>query len=436
MKSSGFKNKKYNFPILSKLNISFRNIFNFINPVLSILNIRAVLVTISILVFHCAIHPPEKPDLPYVLLNSLIQPEDSDSSTTENPNLCPSSNVNFNPNAVVDTGQTQCWDSTGTNVPCAGTGQDGEFVNVPNQRSFSGPTQHCIYQNDYTTLDLIHGLTWKTCAQGLSGANCSGGVVTPISWNNASAGLTGSCAELNTLNSGNGYAGKTNWRIPTIRELASLVHTTNTPRIDTTAFPNTPTADAYISDTPLSLLPLQIYSTNFTDANPVINLPKTFSRNLRCVSGNSVSSPSFVDNGDGTVTDQNTNLVWQQCPAGVTGGTCAIGMANTLNWTAALNYCDTLNIGVRSNWRLPNVNELMSIVDYSAPGAPFTYTAFFPNTPVGVYFWSSTSVIPIGLGVPNVARVFGFSGINHGQSYGNIKAGGALNYVRCVTDFP
>ncbi|SOR63447.1 conserved hypothetical protein [Leptospira interrogans serovar Manilae] len=81
---------------------------------------------------------------------------------------------------------------------------------------------------------------------------------------------------------------------------------------------------------PLSLLPLQIYSTNFTDANPVINLPKTFSRNLRCVSGNSVSSPSFVDNGDGTVTDQNTNLVWQQCPAGVTGGTCTIGMANTL----------------------------------------------------------------------------------------------------------
>ncbi|EKO71444.1 hypothetical protein LEP1GSC075_0242 [Leptospira interrogans str. Kito] len=75
----------------------------------------------------------------------------------------------------------------------------------------------------------------------------------------------------------------------------------NTPRIDTAAFLNTP----------LSLLSLQIYSTNFTDANPVINLPKTFSRNLRCVSGNSVSLPSFVDNGDGTVTDQNTNLVWQ-----------------------------------------------------------------------------------------------------------------------------
>lgn len=130
MKSSGFKNRKYNFPVLSKLNITFRNIFNFINPVLSILNIQAVLVTISILVFHCAIHAPEKPDLSYVLLNSLIQPEDSDSSTTENPNSCPSSNVNFNPNAVVDTGQTQCWDSTGMNVPCAGTRQDGEFVNV------------------------------------------------------------------------------------------------------------------------------------------------------------------------------------------------------------------------------------------------------------------------------------------------------------------
>ncbi|MBE8355125.1 hypothetical protein KKQ77_11290 [Leptospira interrogans] len=97
---------------------------------MSILNIQAVLVTISILVFHCAIHAPEKPDLSYVLLNSLIQPEDSDSSTTENPNSCPSSNVNFNPNAVVDTGQTQCWDSTGMNVPCAGTRQDGEFVNV------------------------------------------------------------------------------------------------------------------------------------------------------------------------------------------------------------------------------------------------------------------------------------------------------------------
>ncbi len=82
--------------------------------------------------------------------------------------------------------------------------------NVPNARSFVGPTQHCKFTSDYTIFDPLHGLTWKVCAQGQTGSDCSGSVAAPINWANANAGLSGSCSELNTLNSGEGYAGRTN----------------------------------------------------------------------------------------------------------------------------------------------------------------------------------------------------------------------------------
>lgn len=352
---------------------------------------RRIILLLFLLSILTCVHPPEKPDPPFVVLQYLNQlggTKDSQNSTED----CPSSGfTNFNPGAIFDTGQTNCYDSFGLSTPCPGTGQDGQYVNIPNARNFVGPTQHCKYSSDYTTLDTVHGLTWKTCAQGQSGANCGGGAVLPINWTNANGNNPGSCSELNTINGGKGYAGITNWRIPKIRELASLLHYSNNPHINTSGFPGTFTGSNYWS----SSINFQEVNENFIANFSNINLSIDSNgfallNNLRCVSGNPIPAPSFTDNGNGTVTDSNTGLLWLKCTIGLSGPACADPPAifSDLDWNAAINNCEALNFAGRTNWRLPNVNELLSILDHSA-GGPTLVHPIFPNTD-NVY-WSSTT---------------------------------------------
>lgn len=61
----------------------------------------------------------------------------------------------------------------------------------------------------------------------------------------------------------------------------------------------------------------------------------------------------FTDNGDGTVTDCLTGLIWQKSAS--SGG--------SLNWNSALSYCNSLSEG----WRLPNVLEIASLANYNLP---------------------------------------------------------------------
>jgi Protein of unknown function (DUF1566) len=106
------------------------------------------------------------------------------------------------------------------------------------------------------------------------------------------------------------------------------------------------------------------------------------------------SEGRFVDNGDGTVTDNCTGLMWQK-DTGSDG--------NPLVWRDALAYCDNLDLGGHDDWRLPNVRELLSIVDYGrlppaiAPvfGVSVAIDPVFGEASV---YWSSTSieVNPVG----------------------------------------
>ena len=74
---------------------------------------------------------------------------------------------------------------------------------------------------------------------------------------------------------------------------------------------------------------------------------------------------SFADNGDGTVTDTATGLMWQQADDGV-----------ARDWGEALAYAEDLTLAGHGDWRLPNAKELQSIVDYSrSPGASTTWFA-------------------------------------------------------------
>jgi hypothetical protein len=96
----------------------------------------------------------------------------------------------------------------------------------------------------------------------------------------------------------------------------------------------------------------------------------------------------YTDNGDGTVTDTATGLVWQKCSNGLTGTNCNFGGAATATWANAGTYCSTLTLAGRT-WRLPSGQELQTLADYSQPSSAID-GAFFPATVAG-YYWSSTT---------------------------------------------
>lgn len=74
------------------------------------------------------------------------------------------------------------------------------------------------------------------------------------------------------------------------------------------------------------------------------------------------SQPSFTANGDGTVTDGVTGLVWQQSPD--TQGNTDIDAGDKLTYSEALTYCQNLTLGDNGDWRLPDIKELYSLIDF------------------------------------------------------------------------
>ena len=86
----------------------------------------------------------------------------------------------------------------------------------------------------------------------------------------------------------------------------------------------------------------------------------------------------YVDNGDGTVTDTSTGLTWQKDTP-----------EDAANWEQALAYCESLSLGGHTDWRLPDINELRSLVDYSMYD-PAVHVTYFPDT-LSLLYWSSTT---------------------------------------------
>lgn len=114
--------------------------------------------------------------------------------------------------------------------------------------------------------------------------------------------------------------------------------------------------------------------------------------------GAALAHAAYIANGDGTVTDTDTGLVWEQCAQGQysSASRCDTGHALTITWAAALALVTARNLDQHlghNDWRLPNKNELESIVNLNASNPAIDTTAF-PNTPTGGYFWSSTSYAP------------------------------------------
>ncbi len=98
--------------------------------------------------------------------------------------------------------------------------------------------------------------------------------------------------------------------------------------------------------------------------------------------------PRFTDNGNGTVTDNLTGLIWLKNVNCFAGGT----------WTNSLNQANTLNSGecgltdgsVEGDWRLPNLREMQSLINYQqyGPALPVGHPFF---TIVASAYWTSTT---------------------------------------------
>lgn len=97
----------------------------------------------------------------------------------------------------------------------------------------------------------------------------------------------------------------------------------------------------------------------------------------------------FVDNGDGTVNDEQTGLIWMRCALGQNwdGATC-IGSASTYTWQQALTVAEGNVFGGSDAWRLPNIKELNSIIERACV-EPSINQSIFPVTSSSG-FWSSS----------------------------------------------
>ena len=91
---------------------------------------------------------------------------------------------------------------------------------------------------------------------------------------------------------------------------------------------------------------------------------------------------------DGTVTDTVTGLMWMQCSLGQDPDANCSGNASRYNWQQALEAAEASTFAAYSDWRLPNIKELASLVAYDRYD-PAINSTIFSNTVLGIY-WSAS----------------------------------------------
>ena len=276
---------------------------------------------------------------------------------------------------IPDTGQTKCYNNS-QEIPCPQPEQDfyGQDAQYGPNLQFYTDLGNGIVRDNVTGLEWVQdGNLIKTRDSGFDTDSPAGdGYVT---WQHALDYV----AKLNNEN----YLEHSDWRLPTIKELSTLVDSSIPypgPTINITYFPGNVTT--YWSSTTSANNTGFAGIVSFNNGAVWGNGDKTnnflYVRAVRSGQSNN----NFVDNNDGTITDTSTGLMWQQATA-----------PGTYTWEQALTYCENLTLpaGGYSDWRLPNRNELQSIVDYSR-FSPSIDTTFFSGTVASnPYYWSSTT---------------------------------------------
>jgi hypothetical protein len=277
---------------------------------------------------------------------------------------------------VVDTGQTQCYNNSSKIAPPKPGqpfyGQDAQF----HGEAFN----YTISDDGLTVYDRSTGMTWQR-----SPDTDGDGVLTrkdKLTWTQIQA----MPAKLNAIKFGR----FDDWRLPSIKELYSLfdaqgvdpsgpasMNTSElTPFINTKffkfAYGDTRTGERVIDSQYASSTRYvgksargfdKLFGVNFADGRIKgydLQMPggaeKTFF--VQCVRGNpNYGKNDFHDNGDGTIADLATGLIWSKTDSG-----------KGMNWQDALVWVQEKNtekyLGC-SDWRMPDIKELQSIVDYN-----------------------------------------------------------------------
>ena len=126
--------------------------------------------------------------------------------------------------------------------------------------------------------------------------------------------------------------------------------------------------------------------------------------------------PSYTDNGDGTVTDSVTGLVWAK-----DGDEAGCNFGAHTDWEAAIDWAEGLDFAGQTDWRLPNRPELISLVDHGAH-QPSIDDAYFPHTKSSNYWTSTTFTHETGSAFVVIFDVGSNGALDKGSAY----------YVRAV----
>ncbi|HNT26594.1 MAG TPA: DUF1566 domain-containing protein [bacterium] len=258
--------------------------------------------------------------------------------------------------ALLCTGQTKCYDGSAEMIcPAEGNafyGQDAQYAALgkcaPRNYVVSGSGGSDIVTDEVT------GLIWQRTLTGSTDQ-----------WQ----GAIDHCADLT-------YGGYDDWRLPTRKELATLPdYSGHYPAIDDTVFPETPASPFWSSSS-------YAYDTTYAwlvyfDDGAVDGNGKSSSGHARCVRGAALPDSAFIEAtvaGKVIVTDTRTGLIWTK------------EYNSTVTWQDALNHCEGLDHGGATDWRLPNIEELETLID----DATYLPVSDFPGMP-SVDFWSSSS---------------------------------------------
>jgi hypothetical protein len=343
------------------------------------------------------------------------------SPATPSSPLNPSSNSETRlPYPLVDTGQTKCYDnSKEVSAPKKGEpfyGQDANYQGLQPSYKDNG---------DGTVIDLNTGLMWPK-----SPDRNDDGVI------NYADKLY--YTEAVTFATSFKLGGYTDWRLPTIKELYSLImfsgaeprpDATSTagcvPFIDTSYFnfgygdlnAGERLIDAQFATSTLYVgAPSQMFGVNFADGRikgyPAGTQKRYYVLYVR--DNANYGKNSFIDNGDGTITDDATGLMWSKDDSG-----------EGMDWEDALARVQQKNdenyLGY-SDWRLPDAKELQSIVDYTrspntsgsaamAPVFACTQITNELNQADYPYYWTGTTHLSAGpppVGMPGEAVYIAF----------------------------